>query len=117
MTRSPNPDDELFEEFRKLTPGERLALRMEAKSQKKRAKRDQRTHEAEDRIVRKSLENGPATYDTKGAAEVLRCRPEHISRLVTSGELRAVQRIAKGKGSPLLIPREALVEYLTRGLR
>jgi excisionase family DNA binding protein len=73
--------------------------------------------EAEERIVRKSLENGPPTYDSKGAAEVLHCRPEHISRLVTSGELRAVQRIAKGKGSPLLIPREALVEYLTRGLR
>jgi excisionase family DNA binding protein len=71
----------------------------------------------EEEIVRRSLENGPATYNTRTAAEVLHCRPEHVSRLVASGELRAVQRIARGKGSPLLIPREALVEYLTRGLR
>ncbi len=72
---------------------------------------------SEELIIRKSLENGPPTYDSRGAAAVLHCRPEHVSRLVTSGELRAVQRRAKGKGSPLLIPREALVEYLTRGLR
>jgi hypothetical protein len=71
---------------------------------------------AED-LIRRSLADGPPIYNCRAAARVLQCRPEHISRLVTSGELIACQRIAKGKGSPLLIPREALVEYLTRGLR
>ncbi len=116
MTRS-SPDDELFAEFQKLTPGERLALRMEAKSEKKRAKRDLRDGDATERMVRKSLENGPATYDAKGTAEVLHCRPEHVSRLVTSGELIASQRVAKGKGSPLIITRESIVAYLARSAR
>lgn len=71
---------------------------------------------AED-LIRRSLAAGPATYTAKDAAKILQCRPEHVSRLVTSGELIASQRIAKGKGSPLLIPREALVEYLARSLR
>jgi hypothetical protein len=34
--------DELFTELRKLTPGERLALRMVAKAEAKTAKREQR---------------------------------------------------------------------------
>jgi len=34
--------DELFTELRKLTPGERLALRMAAKAEAKTAKREQR---------------------------------------------------------------------------
>jgi hypothetical protein len=37
--------------------------------------------------------------------------------LVTSGELIASQRIARGKGSPLIISRESLVSFLARGVR
>jgi hypothetical protein len=35
--------DKLLADFRKLTPGERLALRMAAKAEAKAAKREQRT--------------------------------------------------------------------------
>jgi len=71
---------------------------------------------AED-LIRRSLAAGPATYTAQGAAKILQCRPEHVSRLVTSGELVASQRVAKGKGSPLIITRESLVAYLARGVR
>jgi len=47
----------------------------------------------------------------------LKCRAEHISRLVTSGELVASQRVARGKGSPLVITRESIVAYLARSAR
>jgi excisionase family DNA binding protein len=68
-------------------------------------------------IVRTSLETGPPTYSTAGAADVLQCSAEHIRRLVDGGELKASQRLHGAKGSTLVIPRESLIAYLERGLR
>jgi hypothetical protein len=75
-----------------------------------------KSNPAED-LIRRSLAAGPPTYNAQDAAKILQCRPEHVSRLVTSGELIASQRVAKGKGSPLIITRESLVAYLARGVR
>ena len=50
------------------------------------------------------------------AAGFLRCDRDHVSDLVRSGELSAVQRRVR-KGSPMLIPRSALLAYLKRHAR
>jgi hypothetical protein len=71
---------------------------------------------AED-LIRRSLATGPPTYNAQDAAKILQCRPEHVSRLVASGELVASQRVARGKGSPLIITSESLVAYLARSIR
>jgi excisionase family DNA binding protein len=47
-------------------------------------------------------------------AEVLRLSPETIRRHCRAGTLRAVQQHTGRGGSPLLIPRSAVIEWLQR---
>ena len=64
-----------------------------------------------------ALEGLPRFMTTGEAASVLRCRREFVSALVSLGELAGVQRRARRKGSPLLIPKESLRDYLQRSTR
>jgi excisionase family DNA binding protein len=50
------------------------------------------------------------------AAQILRCREQHISDLVHRGELPAFQKAAR-QGSKLLIPKTALRQYIERHSR
>jgi excisionase family DNA binding protein len=45
-------------------------------------------------------------------AEVLRQSPETVRRACRAGKLRAVQQHTGRGGSPLLIPRDAVIEWL-----
>lgn len=47
-------------------------------------------------------------------AEVLRLAPETVRRHCRAGTLRAVQQHTGRGGSPLLIPRSAVIEWLQR---
>jgi excisionase family DNA binding protein len=47
-------------------------------------------------------------------AEVLRMSPETVRRHCRAGTLRAVQQHTGRGGSPLLIPRAAVIEWLRR---
>lgn len=46
------------------------------------------------------------------AAETLRLAPESVRRMCRAGTLRAVQAHRGRGGSPLLIPRAAVIEWL-----
>ncbi len=47
------------------------------------------------------------------AAEILRCRPQHVSELVRRGELPAFQKAAR-QGSKILVFSKGLREYMAR---
>jgi hypothetical protein len=65
-----------------------------------------------DRVVR----DLPALVPSKTAAEFLHAHPQTVRDLVRSGELTGVQRRAR-QGSPILITRDSIADYLRRNQR
>jgi excisionase family DNA binding protein len=58
----------------------------------------------------------PPLLTRKEAAALLRCRPDHISRLIAAGELLGVQRRQGAKGAPVLVTRDSIRAYLERSV-
>lgn len=56
----------------------------------------------------------PPMLTVEETAEVLRMAPETVRRHCRSGELRAVQQHFGRGGSPLLIPRTSVADWLVR---
>ena len=48
--------------------------------------------------------------------EVLRCGKTTVEKLIEEGELKAIQRVRKGHGSPVLVLRSSVEAYLHRSL-
>lgn len=60
-----------------------------------------------------AIEGLPALMTAHEAAAALRCSRRTLGRLAATGQLQA-RRAAHGGSSRLLVPREALAEYLAR---
>jgi len=58
----------------------------------------------------------PALVPVKQAGTFLHAHPETVRGLVRSGELVAIQRRAK-QGSPVLVTRDSIADYLNRHRR
>jgi hypothetical protein len=120
MSTGPSQNDaeaaKLLEEFRRLTPGERLALRMASKAETKKAKREQRKHE-ESAVYERSLDGTRPVGDLHYWSEQTGISPRELRRLASEGLLEVSQLQAGAKGSTLRIPRAAIVDLLRRMAR
>jgi len=70
-------------------------------------------------IARESLRQDgrlKALNSTALVAEVLNMSPDQVSRLSKSGELRTAQR-RRSKGSPLMHPFEAIVDFVAEKMK
>jgi len=71
--------------------------------------------------IEASLEGLPRYLTRREVADLLRCNPDHVTKLVQAGELDAIQRKPKPghtrRGIPIKIPRASVRQYLEGSLR
>ena len=65
-------------------------------------------------ILSESMADVPPFLTRRETAELLRCNISTVSIMVTRGELQGAKRIAGKPGSPLLIPKAAVLRHLER---
>jgi hypothetical protein len=68
-------------------------------------------------LIRKSLATGEAFYTLARLEELTGLTAQYWRKRIDEGSLTALQRKAKGSGSKLIVPREALIEHLTEQAR
>jgi len=118
--QSKHTDDDLFAEFRKLTPGERLALRMSAKADSKKAKRAKRGRVAESEAaeqIRRSWKDVEPSLKIQRAIGLSGIGERELRRLIADGSLYASQDKPGARGSTLRISKASLVDYLCATVR